>query len=106
MYPINPQRRMQDGIWNDSSNGGVSAYISAASSFHPGGCNFGFVDGSVRFIKDTINSWPLDPQSGQPRGLSIDGSSGLYVMAPGTRFGVYQALSTRAGGEVISADNY
>jgi prepilin-type N-terminal cleavage/methylation domain-containing protein/prepilin-type processing-associated H-X9-DG protein len=106
MYPINPQRRMQDGMWNVSSNGDVTAYISSASSFHPGGCNFAFVDGSVRFLKDSISSWPLNPQTGQPKGLSIDGTTGLYVMAPGTTFGVYQALSTRAGGEVISADQY
>ena len=45
-------------------------------SLHPGGCNFGFCDGSVRFVKETIN----------PK--------------------VFTALSTRAGGEVISADQY
>jgi prepilin-type processing-associated H-X9-DG protein len=43
-------------------------------SLHPGGCNFLFGDGSVRFIKETVN-----PQ-------------------------VFSALATRAGGEVISAD--
>jgi prepilin-type N-terminal cleavage/methylation domain-containing protein/prepilin-type processing-associated H-X9-DG protein len=105
MYPMNPQRRLKDSTWADSLNGSVAAYIHAASSFHPGGANFGFVDGSVRFLKDSINSWPLDPGTGQPIGVSADPSN-IYVMAPGTRFGVYQALSTRAGGEVISADTY
>ena len=38
-------------------------------------------------------------------GISFD-STGLVQVAPGTRFGVYQALSTRNGGEVISADSY
>jgi prepilin-type N-terminal cleavage/methylation domain-containing protein/prepilin-type processing-associated H-X9-DG protein len=47
-----------------------------ASSFHPGGANFALADGSVRFIKDTINMQ------------------------------VYWALGTRAYGEVISADSY
>ena len=28
-------------------------------SFHPGGVNAGFADGSVHFIKNSINSWPL-----------------------------------------------
>jgi prepilin-type processing-associated H-X9-DG protein len=45
-------------------------------SMHPGGGNFAMCDGSVRFIKSTI-SMP-----------------------------VYQALSTRAMGEVLSADSY
>ena len=45
-------------------------------SFHPGGANFVFGDGSVRFLKQTMN--------------------------PPT----YQALSTRASGEIISSDAY
>jgi prepilin-type processing-associated H-X9-DG protein len=47
-----------------------------SSSYHPGGCNFAFADGSVKFLKDSINTQ------------------------------VYWALGTRAGGEVISADSY
>jgi prepilin-type processing-associated H-X9-DG protein len=45
-------------------------------SFHPGGAVFLFGDGSVKFLKQTIN----------PR--------------------VYQALSTRGQSEVISADAF
>jgi hypothetical protein len=33
-------------------------------------------------------------------------ANGLVRIAPGTRFTVYQALSTRNGGEVISSDSY
>jgi prepilin-type N-terminal cleavage/methylation domain-containing protein/prepilin-type processing-associated H-X9-DG protein len=80
-------------------------YASASSSFHPGGANFAFVDGSVRFIKDAIETWLFDPATGYPRGVSIT-SGGIYILAPGTRPGVYQALSTRSGGEVVSADSY
>jgi prepilin-type N-terminal cleavage/methylation domain-containing protein/prepilin-type processing-associated H-X9-DG protein len=45
-------------------------------SLHPGGANFAMADGSVKFIKNSIN-------------------------VP-----TYRALGTRAGGEVISADQY
>jgi hypothetical protein len=31
---------------------------------------------------------------------------GLLILAPGTRYGVYQMLSTRNGGEVVSSDQY
>ena len=33
--------------------------VLSASSYHPGGANFAFADGSVRFIKETIQSWQL-----------------------------------------------
>ena len=45
-------------------------------SRHPGGANFAFADGSVKFIKTTIN------------------------------FSIYQALSTRSQGEIVSSDAY
>jgi prepilin-type N-terminal cleavage/methylation domain-containing protein/prepilin-type processing-associated H-X9-DG protein len=50
--------------------------LVGASSNHPGGVNVSFIDGSVRFIKDSIS--------------------------PTT----WRALATKAGGEVISADSY
>jgi prepilin-type N-terminal cleavage/methylation domain-containing protein/prepilin-type processing-associated H-X9-DG protein len=52
-----------------------SSFINANSN-HPGGCNFAFSDGSVRFIKDSVNML------------------------------TYESLGTRAGGEVISSDSY
>ena len=50
--------------------------VAAASSRHPGGVNVGFADGSVKFIKSTVN--------------------------PKT----WNALATPNGGEVISSDSY
>src|SRR5262249_34543385 len=52
------------------------AHVEDYWSRHPGGVNFLFADGSVHFIKDSINPIP------------------------------YRALATRGYGEVISADAY
>jgi prepilin-type N-terminal cleavage/methylation domain-containing protein/prepilin-type processing-associated H-X9-DG protein len=48
----------------------------AARSYHPGGVNVGFADGSVRFAKNSVN------------------------------ITTWNALGTRAGGEVVSSDSY
>jgi len=63
-----------------------------------------FGDGSVKFLKDKINSWKLGADA-TVVGLSQD-SRGFYHLAPGTQWGVYQALSTRSGGEVVSSDSF
>jgi prepilin-type N-terminal cleavage/methylation domain-containing protein/prepilin-type processing-associated H-X9-DG protein len=49
--------------------------VIAASSNHPGGVNVGFLDGSVRFVKNSVS--------------------------PAT----WQAIATKAGGEIVSADS-
>jgi prepilin-type N-terminal cleavage/methylation domain-containing protein/prepilin-type processing-associated H-X9-DG protein len=105
LWPMNPFRKASSPIGDDSGNATSAAYISGTSSQHPGGCNFAFVDGSVRFLKDTIDTWRYEPKTGLPFGLTFD-PNGPYIVAPGTKWGVYQALSTRAGGESISADAY
>ena len=55
---------------------GQAVNMIAASSRHPGGVNTAFADGSVKFIKDTINP------------------------------AAWAALATPKGGEVVSADSY
>ena len=100
LYPINPQRRLNT---HKATIGTPNAYTEAASSAHPSGANFAFADGSVRFIKDSINSWAFDQSTGVPLGLK--GSFGTpYVLSPETRLGVYQALSTRNGGEITQSE--
>ena len=53
-----------------------SSSFANASSLHPGGCNVAFADGSVRFIKSTIN------------------------------MRTWMSIGTRDNGEVISSDQY
>jgi len=59
-------------------SGGSSKYVTiiGASSKHAGGVNVGFLDGSVKFVKDSVNQT------------------------------TWWAISTMASGEVVSADSY
>jgi prepilin-type N-terminal cleavage/methylation domain-containing protein/prepilin-type processing-associated H-X9-DG protein len=103
-WPINPTKRIPN-------LGGMSAnaYIESASSMHPGGANFAFMDGSVHFLKESIDCWQnVVSNNGWPVGVTQSTSNGdlIWVMALGTRMGVYQKLSSRNGGEVISASDY
>jgi prepilin-type N-terminal cleavage/methylation domain-containing protein/prepilin-type processing-associated H-X9-DG protein len=106
LYPVNPQRVIQGEAQDYDVPGGGNATEEAAGSNHPGGANFAMCDGSVRFIKDSIQSWTINPGTGLPNGLTYPGTTTSYIVAPGTQYGVYQSLSTRSGGEVVSSDQY
>ena len=105
MYAPNPKVQIVE-------NGLV--FPQSASSFHPGGVNVGFCDGSVKFIKDTISSWPLPTTSSNNVSLPVQvtyptswPNGGTFSIVAGSgNLPVWQALSTRAGGEVISADQF
>ncbi|RUL88307.1 DUF1559 domain-containing protein [Tautonia sociabilis] len=71
--PLNFKRVASNGTYPDVGNWTKQITFR---SLHPGGANFAMADGSVKFIKETIN------------------------------FNIYQALSTRKQGEIISADAY
>ena len=61
-----------------------------ASSYHSGGVNAGMLDGSVRFISDTIDTNGL---AETPTGVNLTGKS---------RLGVWGALGSPNGGETVS----
>jgi prepilin-type N-terminal cleavage/methylation domain-containing protein/prepilin-type processing-associated H-X9-DG protein len=79
----------------------ASGYF-AASSMHPGGLNALMGDGSVRAIKDSIDTWPYDAK-GTPVGIRGTPSS-AWSNVPNA--GVWQSLSTRHGGEALSGGSY
>ena len=112
-YGVNAQKRISPAT--DAGNGNAwGIFNSALSSKHPGGANAAFADGSVKFIKETISTWPLDTNGASPwvqvNGTAPGGLTGgnMLTYAPPSPQGmpVLQASSTRAGGEVVSADQY
>ena len=64
--------------------------ILSCSSYHSGGVNVGMLDGSVRFISDTVDTNGL---ADTPTGTNLTGKS---------RLGVWGAMGTPNGGETVA----
>jgi prepilin-type processing-associated H-X9-DG protein len=112
MYGVNLQKRLPLNTTNYISwysPGQPLALAMSVGSFHPGGANVGMADGSVRFIKETIATFPANALPATNYASSGPGPylSGFntFGMFPGP-MPVFNALSTRNGGEVISSDQY
>jgi prepilin-type N-terminal cleavage/methylation domain-containing protein/prepilin-type processing-associated H-X9-DG protein len=95
MYPPN--------MFHKVSYAAGAGHAFAASSLHPGGLNALMGDGSVRFIKETIDTWAFNSITGNPSGASLD-PGGWWVNTP--KPGIWQAMVTRSGGELIAEDSY
>jgi prepilin-type N-terminal cleavage/methylation domain-containing protein/prepilin-type processing-associated H-X9-DG protein len=80
--------------------------FSNVNSLHPGGANCTFGDGSVKFIKNSINSWPMNETGWWPANLGQNLNTGAPFVISGATLGVWQQLSTRSGGEIVGADQY
>jgi prepilin-type processing-associated H-X9-DG protein len=80
MFPLNPQRTVQNG----NTGAGGNIFVASASSLHPGGANFAFVDGSVRFIKDSIQNWKIMPL-GTDTNAGVQARPGFFTRRPGCR---------------------
>ena len=76
------------------AGGHLGAGILSATSHHSGGAQFVMGDGSVHFISETISTDNLNP------GSTITLTAADYL-GP-SPFGVWGALGTRNGGEVVS----
>jgi prepilin-type N-terminal cleavage/methylation domain-containing protein/prepilin-type processing-associated H-X9-DG protein len=84
---LNPTGRVDSWVYDaDPKANALGAGQFGFRSHHPGGAHFLFGDGSVRFLKQTIDM-------GSPHYADHN-------------VGVYRKLSTKAGGEVISTDAY
>jgi len=74
-----------------NTNSDTDSGLDDSSSFHPGGANLLFADGSVHFLRNILGDAGVNP----------DGSTRYTPSSL-----IFQALGTRAQGEVISSDSY
>ena len=90
-HPVLPPNKPSCG------DSGESYALMTASSYHPGGVNVAFTDGSVHFISETIDAG--DPNAAENAIPNLPGSPQQYK-GPSLR-GVWGALGSSMSGEVV-----
>jgi prepilin-type processing-associated H-X9-DG protein len=94
------------GLQPDACNSTVHEHpaghrMGGFRSAHPGGASFLMADGSVRFVDQSIDAVNYVPQGGSPpKTVLTKGQNPNWTQVGPS--GLYQALSTRAGGEAAS----
>jgi len=78
--------------------GGGEEPLVSASSFHTGGVNVSYVDGSVRFISDTIDTGRLDTMPAR----DPNNGNRYHLYTGPSLYGVWGSIGTRSGGESVS----
>lgn len=76
--------------------GGDNASILPPTSYHSGGVNTVFLDGSVRFIRDSVNA-------GNPA-IKIGDAAALTPASGTNPYGVWGAMGTRRAGDMVNFD--
>ncbi len=75
-----------------AESGDYQATLLSATSNHAGGVNVGMIDGSVRFVSETVDCGNLS-------GTTIGDNTGLCKRSGKSSFGVWGAMGSRDGGE-------
>jgi prepilin-type processing-associated H-X9-DG protein len=75
--------RPRDPQWDADASWEYGAPV-----FHPGGVNFAFCDSPVHFIKDSIDSWPVDSSAARQPDADLEGPTEILALAARFKTGI------------------
>jgi prepilin-type processing-associated H-X9-DG protein len=98
MPPNSPNLAAQVLLANQANDGG----IYAAQSYHTGGVNCAFFDGSVHFVPDAVNCVSSTITANGPACPDPTAADAQSQFSKESEFGVWGALGTPACGETVA----